>query len=45
MIEKFIAEATECDFKIALETGKTEKLAEKCQCFFQWDRRHAVFRD
>lgn len=42
MIEQLIAEATECDFKVALET-KSQKLVKKCQCLFQWDRRHSVF--
>lgn len=43
MIEQLIAEATECDFKVALET-KSQKLVKKCQCLFQWNRRHSVFR-
>lgn len=42
MIEQLIAEATECDFKVALET-KSQKLVKKCQCLFQWNRRHSVF--
>lgn len=44
MIEQLIAEATECDFKVALEIKETQKLVKKCQCLFQWNRRHSVFR-
>ena len=44
MIEQLIAEATECDFKVALEIKKPKKLVKKCQCLFQWNRRHSVFR-
>ena len=29
MIEQLIAEATECDFKVALETKKPKKLVKK----------------
>ena len=36
MMEQLIAEATECDFKVAL--------AKKCQRLFQWDWWHLVFR-
>ena len=43
MIEQLIAETTECDFKVALEI-KSQKLVKKCQCLFQWNRRHSVFR-
>ena len=32
MVDKWIAEATECDFKVALEVKKPKKLAQKCQC-------------
>ena len=34
MIEQLIAEATECDFKVALETKKPKRLVKKCQCLF-----------
>ena len=44
MIEQLIAEATECDFKVALEIKKAQKLVKKCQCLFQWNRRNSVFR-
>lgn len=33
MIEKFIAEATECDFKIALETGKPKSWLKSVSAF------------
>ena len=45
MIEQLIAEATECDFKVALETKKTKKLVKKCQCLFQRNRWDSVFRN
>ena len=45
MIEQLIAEATECDFKVALETKKPKSWLKKCQCLFQWDRRHSVFSE
>ncbi len=45
MIEQLIAEATECDFKVVLETKKAKKLVKKCQCLFQWNRRNSVFRN
>ena len=44
MIEQLIAEATECDFKVALETKKP-KLVKKRQCLFQRNRRNSVFWD
>ena len=44
MLEQLIAEATECDFKVALETKKPKSWLKKCQCLFQWNRRHSVFR-
>ena len=43
MIDKWIAEATECDFKVALEVKKTEKLAQKRQRICQWYRWYSAF--
>ena len=30
--------------EIKKENKKAKKLVKKCQCLFQWDRRHSVFR-
>lgn len=44
MIDRLIAEATECDFKVALETRKAEKLAQKRECICKRYWRHIIFR-
>ena len=47
LIEKGI-NSRENDWKEKLESKtknkKAKKLVKKCQCLFQWDRRHSVFR-
>ena len=45
MIEQLIAEATECDFKVALEIKKPKSWLKSCQFLFQWNRRNSVFRN
>ena len=43
MIDKRIAEATECDFKVALEVKKPKSWLKKRQRFCKRYRRHTVF--
>ena len=38
-IRELVGEVTEYDKKVALDREETEKLAEKCKCLRQWNRR------
>ena len=43
MIEQLIAEATECDFKVALEIKKPKSSLKILSAFSNGDRRHLFF--
>ncbi len=46
MIEQLIAEATECDFKVALEIKSQKKLVKKkCQCLFPMESAALCFSE
>lgn len=45
MIEQLIAEATECDFKVALEIKKPKSWLKSVSAFSNGNRRHSVFRN
>ena len=43
MIDRWIAEATECDFKVALEVKKPKSWLKSVSAFDKRNWRHAVF--
>ena len=43
MIDRWIAEATECDFKVALEVKKPKSWLKSVRRLCKRHRRHAVF--